>query len=161
MLLVADHLCVESLLVEVTDAFVSLVETLGVDAVEAVHAERNVVERPLDDEVKVVREEAVDVKPPAEAGRRSGQEPKPAPPVDVVDDDRHLRNAPNREVVSAGGRQNATGQASHAETVEPKRQRVGRGASVVTDMSRGQSPRHVLSGPRRFGLHRAPARFDQ
>jgi hypothetical protein len=140
VLLVTDHLGVESLLVQVADAFVSLVEALRVDAVEAVHAERDVVERPLDDEVKVVRQEAVDVEPPAEAGRRSGQQPKPAPPVDVVDDDGHLRDAANREVVSAGGRQNATRQTSHAETVEPKRKRVGRGASVVTDMSRGQSP---------------------
>ena len=75
MLLVPDHLRVESLLVEVPDAVVPLVEPLGIDAIEAVHAERDVVERPLDDEVKVVVEQAVDVDPPSEAGRRPGEKP--------------------------------------------------------------------------------------
>jgi len=39
VLLVADHLGVEALLVQMSDAVVALVEALGVDAVEAVHAE--------------------------------------------------------------------------------------------------------------------------
>jgi hypothetical protein len=37
MLVVADHLCVKALLEEMADALVPLVESLRVDAVEAVH----------------------------------------------------------------------------------------------------------------------------
>jgi hypothetical protein len=154
MFLVAYHLCVEALLIQVSHAVVPLVEALRVDAVEAVHAERDVFERRLDDQVKVVVEQAVGVEPPAKARCGFGQEPQPASPVDVVEDDRHPRDAANGQVVSTGGRQNTARQAGHAFTVEPKRTPENRRASVVTDMSRGQSPRHALFGPRRFGRRR-------
>jgi hypothetical protein len=127
VLLVADHLRVETLLVEVPDAVVSLVEPLGVDAVEAVHAERDVLERPLDDEVKVVREQAVDVEPPVKAGRCLAQKPSPTPPVDVVDDDGHSRNATNREVIPTGGRKNAARLSSHGPDRRAVAKALGRG----------------------------------
>jgi hypothetical protein len=113
VLVVANDLGVEALLVEMPDAVVSLVEALRVDAVEAVHSQRDVFERRLDDQVEVVVEQAVDVDDPAEARRRFPHESQPAPPVDVVEDDRHLGDAANGEVVDALGRQDAAWKARH------------------------------------------------
>ncbi len=67
MLVVADHLRVEALLVQVADAVVPFVEPLRMDAVEAVHSQRDVFERRRDDEMKVVVHQAVRVDGPAES----------------------------------------------------------------------------------------------
>jgi hypothetical protein len=144
VLLVANDLRVESLLVEVPDAVVSLVEPLRVDAAEAVHAKRDVLERRFDDQVKVVVEEAIGVEPPPEAGRCAGEELQPAPPIRVVNDDRHPRDAANREVVSADGRKHATWQTSH----ERDRRAESRAPSPVRQLFyrhvTGDSPQDTL-----------------
>jgi hypothetical protein len=56
VLVVADHLRVEALLEEMTDALVPFIESLRVDAVEAVHTARDVFELGLDDQVEVIVE---------------------------------------------------------------------------------------------------------
>jgi hypothetical protein len=125
MLVVADHLCVEALLEEMADTLVSLVEPLRVDAVEAVHTGGDVVELGLDDQVEVIVEQAVGEDCPAEARGRVGEEAHPAPPIHVVDDDRHPRDAAHGEVEDAGGGKNATRQARHGRhrTVPARAQR--------------------------------------
>jgi len=66
VLLVPYDLGVEPFLIQVPDAVVPLVEALGVDAVESVHAERDVGERSLDDQVEVVVHQAVRKATPVE-----------------------------------------------------------------------------------------------
>jgi hypothetical protein len=113
MLLVADHLRVKALLEKMADAVVSLVEPLRVDPVQAMHAARDVFELGLDDQMKVVVEQAKGVNGPAETRSRVGEEMHPAQAVGVVDDDRHPRDAADGEVVDAGGRKNAARHARH------------------------------------------------
>jgi hypothetical protein len=151
VLLVADDLCMKALLVQMADAVVPLVEALRVDPVEAVHPRGNVVERCPHDEMEVVVEQAVGVHAPATAKRGAGEELQPAVSVGVVDNDRHPRDSANGEVVDPSGRQHRPRHARHRETVRPKRPLWGLGDDVVTDISRGQSPRYDLSGLVRFG----------
>jgi hypothetical protein len=113
VLVVADHRRVEALLEEMADALVPFIESLRVDAVEAVHTARDVLELGLDDQVEVIVEQAVGDDGPAEACGRVGEETHPAQAVDVVDDDRHPRDAADSDVEGAGGRKNATRQARH------------------------------------------------
>jgi hypothetical protein len=74
VLVVADDLRMKALLVEVPDADVALVEPLCVDAVEAMHPPREILENRADDEVEVVVEQGVRVDRPAEASRSSAEE---------------------------------------------------------------------------------------
>jgi hypothetical protein len=97
----------EALLEEMADASVPLVESLRVDAVEAVHTARHVFELGLDDQVEVIVEQAVGDDGPAGACGRVDEETHPAQAVDVVDDDRHPRDAADSDVEDAGGRKNA------------------------------------------------------
>jgi hypothetical protein len=110
---VPDHLRVEALLEQVADAIVPFVEPLRVDAVEAVHATRDVLQRGFDDEVKVVVEQAVGLNAPTEARGRGREEAQPACAIRIVGDDRHPRDAAHSEVVATGGRENTAWQASH------------------------------------------------
>jgi hypothetical protein len=61
VLVVLDQEGVEARLKQVPGPAVPVVERLGVDAVEAVHDARNRLHRALDDDVEVVRHQAVHV----------------------------------------------------------------------------------------------------
>jgi len=130
VLVVANDLGVEALLEEVPDAVVTLVEALCVDAVEAVHSQRDVLERRLDDEVEVVVHQAVHVHGPTEARRGLLHEPQPPAAVGIVEDDRHPRDAANGEVVKALRGQHAAREARHERDRKPGTppQRAGRAA---------------------------------
>jgi hypothetical protein len=117
VLVVADEPSVKALLVEVPDADMALVEPLRVDAVEAVHPAREVLENRADDEVEMVVEQAVRVDRPAEAPRGGAEEGRPADAIGVVDDDPHLRHTAGRDVEDADGRERAARNPCHVPTV--------------------------------------------
>jgi len=160
VLLVADDLRVEALLIQMPHAVVALVEALRVDAVEAVHPEGDVLERRYDDQVKVVVEEAIGVDRPAKAGCRLGEEMQPAPPVRVVDDYRHPRDAANGEVVGADGRKDATWQAGHERDRRTEARTPGRARRLFYRHVTGTVPKTRSVWPSLVRLSRARASFE-
>ncbi len=129
----------EALLEEVADAVVAFVEALRVHAVEAMHPERQVVERRLDDEVEVVRHQTVRVHLPAKARGAPAEQRRPALAVCVVGHDRHPRDAPRRHVVDRVGRQSGSRNAGHNDNVG-LRARLGGPCAVLVQTWHGDSP---------------------
>ena len=99
MLVALEHARVEAALEEVAGAGVAAVEPHRVDAVEALHAARELGLRRLDEQVEVVVEEVPRVQLPAEPLRDVGEELEPGLAITVVEDDRSLLNAAAGHVV--------------------------------------------------------------
>jgi hypothetical protein len=97
-------------------AFVPAVEPQRVDAVQPLHAAREVRDGRRDDEVVVRRHQAVGVDVPAEALDAVGQQREERPPVDAVAVDRCVVDAERRDVEDAVG-QKCTKRARHAANV--------------------------------------------
>jgi hypothetical protein len=98
---------------EVSAPAVSLVEALGVDAVQAVHAVRELRQRRLHDEVVVRAHEAEDVDAPALAFDDLAEEPEERRAVAVVAIDEVLRDAARRDLKDPARRELVPGDPGH------------------------------------------------
>jgi hypothetical protein len=84
-------------------AAIAAVELLGVDAVEAMHAVRELLAERLDDEVVVVRHQTESVDEPVVPARDGAEEAEKEAAVVVVEVDGRLRDAARDDVVNAVG----------------------------------------------------------
>ena len=110
---------------EVAAAAVPAVEALGVDAVEVAHAEREVPERRLQEQVVVRFHEAVGVAKPAVASDGVGERGKQRDPVLIVTDDASSFVSARDHVDDCARRTDAK-RSAHATSVgpsDPRRQR--------------------------------------
>jgi hypothetical protein len=110
----------EAVAEEVAAAVVTAVERLGVDAVDALHAERQAPELGLDDEVVVVRHQAEHVHAPVVAANLRGEQGEEEPPLVVVQKDRAARDASRGHVVNASLRQFPTRSPHVADASAPE-----------------------------------------
>jgi hypothetical protein len=111
---------VESPLEEVPDADVPPVEALCVEAVQPLHADRQLGLRRLDEQVKVVVEERPRVQPPGMSPDDVLQAAYPPMAVGVVLDDRALLDAAGRHEIDGRARQEAAWHSRHrASKVRP------------------------------------------
>jgi len=77
----------------VTLTVVAPVEPRRVEAVQALHADRELGLSRLDQQMEVVVEQAPDVHRPAEPARDLDEELEPRCPIEIVEHDRPLLNA--------------------------------------------------------------------
>jgi hypothetical protein len=119
--LVCDHTRLEAALEEVSAAVVAPVEADRVEAVEALHAGRELRLGRLDQDVEVVVEQVPDVNFPPEARLHLAEELVPGLAVEVVEHDRALLDAAADDVVPGGARQLRTRNPRHQLTVAPGR----------------------------------------
>ena len=113
-----DDARAEAFLVEVADASVTQVETLGVETVEPVHALRECIACGLDDEMEVVVEHAECVESPREAAAGVVDARDDRVSVEVVANDALTVDAAHGDVEEAVLRQEVRAPfARHATTV--------------------------------------------
>jgi len=117
VLVVAEDAGVEAALEEMADAPVSLVELLGVQAVQALAAGGQALERRLDDRVVVVVHQAVGVADPVEPARDEEQVADEERAILVVANDRAAVDAACGHVVDAAFGKRRPRQPSHDSTV--------------------------------------------
>jgi hypothetical protein len=103
VLLVDDQPRGEAVAPEVTGAAALLVEALGVDAVEALHALREQRAGRLDDDVVVRPHQAERVHAPVEAFDHPAEQGEEVAPVVVVEEDERAGDPAGGEVVDAVG----------------------------------------------------------
>jgi len=101
--------CVEPPLDDVADPLVPSVESLGVPAVEAPHPAREIGHGSLQQQVEVVRHEAVRVEAPLVAPDDLSQPVEEEEAVPVVEEDRLTGVASRRDVVERSGELDAKG----------------------------------------------------
>jgi hypothetical protein len=103
MRLAFDHLVVKAALEQMSGEFVAPVEPVGVHAVQPVHALRDVSFPCLDEEVVVIRHQAVRVAEPSQAINRLLYQLQEAGPVVCIDEDVLLAIPTRRHVVDRAG----------------------------------------------------------
>ncbi|HWB23410.1 MAG TPA: hypothetical protein VG652_11060 [Gaiellaceae bacterium] len=105
VLVVAQHPREESILEEVADAFVAVVEPLGVEPVDSVQASGEPFEVCLHDQVVVVAHQAIGVTSPLPAMAETTREGYKKGPIGVIEEDLGLVHTAGRDVVNAITRQ--------------------------------------------------------
>jgi hypothetical protein len=113
MVVVADHPAMEAVAEQVPSPAVTLVELLGVGAVQDLHAGRQRLEVGLDDQVIVVAHQAERVEVPAEAAHDDPEQAQEMAAVLVVAIDPRPVDAASGDVVVATRREDVAGQAGH------------------------------------------------
>jgi hypothetical protein len=119
VLVVGDDAGVVATAEEVADTVVALVETLRVDAVQAVHEPRDVVAPAVEDDVEVVRHQAIRVATELVGQRQPAQRLDKWGVVVVIEVDAATVDAARGDVKDAVGRQHVPRQPGHASTVAP------------------------------------------
>ena len=114
MRLALDHAGLEPALEEVARAVVAAVEAHRVEAVQALHAARELGLRRLDQQVEVVVEQDPDVHPPAEPTLDVDEELEPGLAVEIVEHDRPLLDSAADDVVPGRARKLAARDPRHA-----------------------------------------------
>jgi kynureninase len=127
---------VEPALEEVADAVVTPVEAHRVQAVQTLHALRELRARPFDEEVEVVVEERPDPDAPAVPTYDLGEELAPRAPVDVVEEDLALLHAAADDVVVRRARELRARDARHSSHGTGGLERAKPSATVIS----GDSP---------------------
>jgi hypothetical protein len=141
--LVRDHAGLEAALEEMPGAVVPAVEADRVQAVQPLHAARELGLRRLDQQVEVVVEQDPDVNRPAEPGLDLEQQLVPGLAVEVVQHDRPLLDSAADHVVPRGARELRARDAWHPAEASAAR----RSAKPSSwDVSQGQSLGHVRFG---------------
>jgi hypothetical protein len=119
--LVGRHARLEAALEEMPAPVVAAVEAHRVEAVQPLHAPRELGLRRLDQDVEVVVEQVPDVDRPAEPRLDLHEQLPPRLAVEVVEHDRPLLDAPADDVVPGGTGQLRARNPRHPATVAPRR----------------------------------------
>jgi hypothetical protein len=140
-----DQSSLETLSEEMTPPFVSLVEALGVHAIEPMQAARQCCQSRLDDEVVMVRHQAKGVTTPLESICRFCEKSNEEAVIVRVAKDLGPRDAARRYVVRAVS-QEVSRAARHVPTVRRSWARLGPAAKPVPLTSHNRSPGRVSAG---------------
>jgi hypothetical protein len=119
VLVVGDDARVVAAPEQVAHSGVAVVEALRMDAVETVHESRDVVAPALEDDVEVVRHQAVRVTAEFVGQRQPAQRLDEGEVVVVIEKDAATVDAARGDVEDAVGRQHVPRQSGHASTVAP------------------------------------------
>ena len=151
VLLALDHARFEPALEQVPGAVVTPVETHRVDAVQTLHAGRELRLRRLDEQMEVVVEQAPDVHLPAVPLCDLDEELEPRLAVEIVEHDRLLPDTAADDVVPGRARQLGARDSRHEPTVAhgrlPRNRRKGtcsRDSPWDTSLADGSSCRLAL-----------------
>jgi hypothetical protein len=121
VLLLLDDAALEAALEEVADAVVAAVEPDRVEAVQPLHAGRQLRLCRVDEDVEVVVEQAPGDDVPAVLPRHAVEELEPRLAIEVVEDDAPLLDAARDHVIPGGCRQLAARDSRHSATVPRRR----------------------------------------
>ena len=152
-----DDCCAVARLEQVADVVVSSVEVVRMRAVHVVHAHREVGVGGLDEEMEVIRHQAIGRTQPTVPFHHFGQHREKPAPVEIVKEDGAALSATRRDVVDGAGRLKARA-ARHSVNVAAHSSGF-RAESVPSFVPSGRAPGPgPRTGPKGIRRRRARAR---